>query len=945
VTSTTDGRFRRRAIDPHTIFIALIVLAGLGLRLYRLGAQSLWFDEAQTLDVAGYPLAEIARRAYRPPLFHMALHFWMRIAGDSEFLLRLPSTLFGAGIPFLAFIVATRLYDRRAGLLAAALAAISPTLIWYSQELRMYSLMTAQFLALLYLTIRLVRDERSPAWLWGAFFVVQTAAMYTHYFALPFLFWLAILTALLLVGRRRWPLLVRWIAVQAATAVAFIPWLLVIADGRGGTEDYIAAETLPVMTHIPGVREALTQNWMLYTTGIIAGDSGLTGLLSRIELVALGAALLLILVAAAWNLLTRPDEPEAARSRNDLWLLALMAVPAITAVIMFRYRPGVVHARHLMMIAGPFMVLLGRAGSLIFTTPIAMPGRSVAWNIASRLAGLVVLVAFGAGFAVGIDRVLLRPHQDYVRADTRSLAQNVASLTGPDDVVLLPYVDYAFDHYFPGPARVYHVETRVPDEPLLDWLLPYIQGAKRAVLIRWVDAYSDPRDMLPWLLQSNGRLERRFWQAGRWVSVYDLENPIVIPALEPADVRIGPLALRGVGLPHRAVADQPLPIALRWEALEAPGLPYKVSIQVEDPSGHVVAMDDRVILSERDPVDAGRWLPGLVARNYYLPTLPPGSPPIRYTLAVSVYHGDTTLDLLDPHGAPAGKRYRLGDITIEPGREIPSAYAPETTMTPMEHEMAQGLVLEGYHVDRETVQNGGALAVTLYWRAESASLPPYIPEVRLTLDGEIVAGHKGAPAYGEYPCDRWRVGERVIDRRVMRVSPDAAGGVAEIELIVDDERVPLQNVVVEKTDRDFALPAEIDYPMEVSLGGVAILRGVDIGRDTASPNEPLRLTLYWEAISDEPPDIDYVVFTHLLDGERQMVAQHDGAPADGRWPTSTWIKGQIIADTHELGFLEREYAGAATLEVGLYDPTMFQRLTTPSGQDHIVLPPSVTVMP
>ena len=61
MTSTTDGRFRRRAIDPHTIFIALIVLAGLGLRLYRLGAQSLWFDEAQTLDI-------VARRVLSRPL-------------------------------------------------------------------------------------------------------------------------------------------------------------------------------------------------------------------------------------------------------------------------------------------------------------------------------------------------------------------------------------------------------------------------------------------------------------------------------------------------------------------------------------------------------------------------------------------------------------------------------------------------------------------------------------------------------------------------------------------------------------------------------------------------------------------------------------------------------------------------------------------------------------
>jgi 4-amino-4-deoxy-L-arabinose transferase-like glycosyltransferase len=928
------------------IVLLAIVLGGLALRLFRLGTQSLWFDEAQTLDVAGYPLAEIARRTYRPPLFHMFMHYWMRLAGDSEFWLRLPSALFGACVPPLAYAVAMRLYNRRTGLLAASLAAISPTLIWYAQELRMYSLMVAQFLILLYLTLRLLDDSsHHRRWLWGAFVAVQVMAMYTHYFALPFLVWLAGLTVLLLAYRRRWRLLGLWIGAQAATAVAYVPWLLVALGGRGGTEDYTAAETLPVMTHIPGVREALVQNWTLYTTGIIAGDTGLTGLLSRIELLTLGAALLVLLGAAVWNLRTARNSTRGAQSCADLWLLALIAVPTITAVLMFRFRPGVVHARHLMMIAGPLMVLLGRAASLAFRVPLVSVGRSSPVQIMGRLVGVAVLAAFLAGFGVGVDRVLLRPHQDYVRADSRSLARDVASLTGEGDIVILPYVDYAFNHYFHGAAQVYYLETRVGDSALLDWVVPRIQGAGRAALVRWVDVYADPRDMLPWFLQSNGRLERHFWQAGRWVSIYDLQNPITPPLLRDIAVRVGPLALRGMALPQGAAVDQRLPIALWWESVEPPGVPFKVSVQVEDPSGHIVAMDDRVILSERDPIDAARWLPGKDARNYYLPALLPGSPPISYTLAVSVYYEGITLDVLDAHGAPAGTRYVLGTVETQPARNLAGSYPDDLFSAKVNRELAPGLVLEGYQLGEETLPNGGSLPVTLYWRASSAPLPAYEPEVRLVQEGDMVAGsQRGSPAYGLYPCNLWREGELVIDRRIVRVSPDAGTGTAKVVLVVDGAEMVLGVISIESTNREFTLPQEIQHPMDVTLGDLARLRGFDVEAQSVVAGGPLRVTLYWEAMSDTPPPTDHAVFIHLVDPQRQMVAQHDGAPADGRWATSTWVQGQIIVDTHELAFRDEGYIGQATLEVGMYDPVTFRRLTTASGEDHIVLPLPITIM-
>ena len=71
------------------------------------------------------------------------------------------------------------------------------------------------------------------------------------------------------------------------------------------------------------------------------------------------------------------------------------------------------------------------------------------------------------------------------RANIRELADEIETRTGRGDVVLLPYQDYAFDYYFQGPATSLYLETRVGDRDLLNWVLPQMQDARRAVL-RWV---------------------------------------------------------------------------------------------------------------------------------------------------------------------------------------------------------------------------------------------------------------------------------------------------------------------------------------------------------------------------------------------------------------------------------------------------------------------------
>src|SRR5262245_56861918 len=115
--------------------------------------------------------------------------------------------------------------------------------------------------------------------------------------------------------------------------------------------------------------------------------------------------------------------------------------------------------------------------------------------------------------------------------------------------------------------------------------------------------------------------------------------------------------------------------------------------------------------------------------------------------------------------------------------------------------------------------------------------------------------------------------------------------------------------------------------------------GTLIGRDAPTApvtrNEPVPITLYWQATGTQ--STNYTVFVHLLDGNGQVVAQSDSQPAGGSRPTSGWIKGEYIVDKHSLTFNRQDFSGQATMEVGLYEQSTGKRVSLEDRRDHIVL--------
>ena len=116
----------------------IILLISLGLRLISLN-QSLWLDEAISANVVkNYSYSDIVTKFspadFHPPLYYLTLKAWTSIFGISEISLRLPSVIFSLVTIYLVF--------RFFGIWPSLLLAFNPLYLYYSQEARMYSLVT-----------------------------------------------------------------------------------------------------------------------------------------------------------------------------------------------------------------------------------------------------------------------------------------------------------------------------------------------------------------------------------------------------------------------------------------------------------------------------------------------------------------------------------------------------------------------------------------------------------------------------------------------------------------------------------------------------------------------------------------------------------------------------------------------------------------------------------
>jgi uncharacterized membrane protein len=204
--------------------LAALTALGVAVRFASLGLQSYHHDEAITAmrvipGSFGEMLHQVRVSESNPPLYYTLAWGWAKVFGTDEFGLRSLSALFGAATVPVGYLIGRQLASRRAGLILAALIAVNPMLIWYSQEARSYALLVF-FAALSLLFFARALDTRRGRDL--AFWAVASAlALCSHYYAV---FAVGIEAAWLLVAlRARWRVVVPALAAVAAAGLALLP--------------------------------------------------------------------------------------------------------------------------------------------------------------------------------------------------------------------------------------------------------------------------------------------------------------------------------------------------------------------------------------------------------------------------------------------------------------------------------------------------------------------------------------------------------------------------------------------------------------------------------------------------------------------------------------------------------------------------------------------------
>jgi uncharacterized membrane protein len=226
------GRDRQWVVPA--LLLTLFTLAAL-LRLSGLADDSIWWDEAATLQQVDGSLLDVFVRTARdtyPPAYNILAWFSVQALGETEIGLRFPAALIGALAVPVTYLLGRRVGGQSVGLFAAILIALSPFAIFYSQDARPYSLLCLA--AALHLLV-LLRVIAKPSLLSGVGLALSAALLlYSHPYG--FLAWVSAGAGLLLAialnahaRRAFWPVA----AAELAGMLLFAPWAYILVQVSG----------------------------------------------------------------------------------------------------------------------------------------------------------------------------------------------------------------------------------------------------------------------------------------------------------------------------------------------------------------------------------------------------------------------------------------------------------------------------------------------------------------------------------------------------------------------------------------------------------------------------------------------------------------------------------------------------------------------------------------
>ncbi len=212
--------------------IAVVLTIFVIITLWTITKSSIWFDEAFGAYMIRFNFAEIARFTasdVHPPLFYWILKIWSMFFGNTELALRSMSTLFGGIAIVFGYLLANRLFGKKAARISLIFMVLSPMLVRYSQEARMYTLVASITLAATYVLTFAINTKKKLTWV--IYGVLVALGMWTHYFSaivwVAHWIWRADVIRRIASKRTFFKLFFskQWILAHVIAILIYIPWM------------------------------------------------------------------------------------------------------------------------------------------------------------------------------------------------------------------------------------------------------------------------------------------------------------------------------------------------------------------------------------------------------------------------------------------------------------------------------------------------------------------------------------------------------------------------------------------------------------------------------------------------------------------------------------------------------------------------------------------------
>lgn len=423
-------------LKKENIYLAIILLIGAILRIYKLGSKSFWFDETIEATVITSSFDTVmgfsSSLATSPPLSHIIFYFWSYL-GTSDFTLRLLSALIGIFSIYLVYILSKNLFNKKVGILTALLISISPFHLFYSQEFRMYSLAIFFILLSTYFLIRLLNTNKNKYFI--AYIISVLLSLYTHYYT----FYFILATNLFFFYKLKTykVLLKNWLLSNFIIFILFLPWLSIAVRAAMVfsknnipilvklTSPTLFYEILFTLTRIPSVFRSFA-------------IGGVQPYFWNIKILMYVALLIYAFIILKYFISTKDFFKTLKirlKDKKILFLLFILFVPFVIGAIINPILTLPFNDKYFIMTAFPFYILLVK-GIYSFKNP------------KFRAFLFIILIV--------ISMISIQTYYAYEKPDWRGAAKYVESNSNPNEIVLVSvsWAAIAFKYYYKGDLTV-----------------------------------------------------------------------------------------------------------------------------------------------------------------------------------------------------------------------------------------------------------------------------------------------------------------------------------------------------------------------------------------------------------------------------------------------------------------------------------------------------------